>query len=156
MDTQKTLCLTFQSLSEHRDWSAKVNEKTHQFWAFRAFIDRLACTADGYGIAVEVRSEADTTRTCPECGEQDDTNRDGDVFRCPCGHEAHADLCASRTFLEQQAGENAVGSMARPVRLKWVDHCWSELSDSPERESPNEERTNRSTGDGKLASVGTA
>ncbi|MBV0900423.1 transposase [Halomicroarcula salina] len=141
-------------LSAH--WCAEVNEKTHHFWAFRAFIDRLACTAEEYGISVEVRSEADTTRTCPECGEQDNTDRDGDVFRCPCGHEAHADLCASRTFLEQQAGELEVGSMARPVRLKWDGHCWSELSGSPERESPNEERTNRSTGDGKFASVGTA
>jgi len=46
--------------------------------------------------------------------------------------------------------------MARPVRLKWDDHNWSELSRSPERASPNEERTNRSTDDGKLASVGTA
>jgi putative transposase len=140
-------------LSTH--WSAEVNTKTHQFWAFRAFIERLSHTAEEYGITVEVRSEANTTRTCPACGEQDDTNRDGDVFRCPCGHEAHADLCASRTFLEQQAGENA-GSMARPVRLKWDDHNWSEIPHSPERASPNEERTNQSTGDGKIASVGAA
>jgi putative transposase len=139
-------------LSTH--WCAEVNAKTHQFWAFRAFIDRLSHTAEEYGITVEVRSEADTTRTCPVCGEQDDTDRDGDVFRCPCGHEAHADLSASRTFLEQQAGERVVGSMARPVRLTWDDHRWSELSHSPEGASPNEERTNRSTGDGKLASVG--
>ena len=142
-------------LSEH--WSARVNEKTHQFWAYRSFIHRLTTTAEEYGITVRVRSEADTTRTCPECGEQDNTERDGDVFRCPCGHEAHADLCASRTFLEQQAGTNLeVGSMARPVRLKWDDHNWSELSRSPERASLNEERTNRSTGDGKLATVGAA
>jgi putative transposase len=140
-------------LSTH--WSAEVNTKTHQFWAFRAFIDRLSYTAKEYGITVKVRSEADTTRTCPECGEQEDTNRDGDVFRCPCGHEAHADLCASRTFLEQQTGEE-VGSMARPVRLKWDDHTWSELPHSPERASPNEKRTNQSTDDGKFASVGAA
>jgi putative transposase len=140
-------------LSTH--WCAEVNAKTHQFWAFRAFIERLSYTAKEYGITVEVRSEADTTRTCPVCGEQDDTDRDGDVFRCPCGHEAHADLCASRTFLDEQASE-PVRSMARPVRLTWDDHTWSELSHSPERASPNEERTNQSTGDGKLASVGTA
>ena len=137
-------------------WCAEVNAKTHQFWAFRAFIERLSYTAEEYGVTVKVESEADTTRTCPACGEQDDTDRDGDVFRCPCGHEAHADLCASRTFLEQQAGEIEVGSMARPVRLKWDDHNWSELPHSPERASLNEKRTNRSTGDGKLASVGAA
>ncbi|GGN24004.1 hypothetical protein GCM10009021_27070 [Halarchaeum nitratireducens] len=142
-------------LSVH--WSARVNEKTHQFWAYRSFIDRLATTAKEYGIAVEVESEAYTTAECPVCGERDDTERDGDVFRCSCGYEGHADLDASRTFLERQAGTNLeVGSMARPVRLKWDDHNWSELPSSPERASPNEERTNWSTGDGKLVSMGTA
>nr|WP_246984583.1 transposase [Halorientalis marina] len=141
-------------LSEH--WSARVNEKTHQFWAYRSFIDRLATTAEEYGITVEVESEAYTTAECPVCGERDDTERDGDVFRCSCGYEGHADLDASRTFLERQAGESEVGSMARPVRLTWDDHDWSEIPHSPERASPNEERTNQSTGDGKLASVGTA
>jgi len=142
-------------LSAH--WSAEVNEKMHQFWAYRSFIDRLATTAKEYGITVEVESEAYTTAECPVCGERDDTVRNGDVFRCSCGYEGHADLGASRTFLERHAGVNLeVGSMARPVRLTWDDHNWSELSRSPERASPNEERTNRSTGDGKLASVGTA
>ena len=140
-------------LSTH--WCAEVNEKTHQFWAFRTFIKRLSHTAKEYGITVEIRSEANTTQTCPACGEREKTERNGDVFRCRCGHEAHADLCASRTFLEGQAGE-PVGSMARPVRLKWDDHEWSEIPHSPERESPNEKRTNQSTGDGKFASVGAA
>jgi len=141
-------------LSEH--WSAEVNEKTHQFWAYRSFLDRLATTAEEYGITVEVESEAYTTAECPACGEREKTDRDGDVFRCSCGYEGHADLGASRTFLERQAGESEVGSMARPVRLTWDDHNWSELPRSPERASPNEERTNQSTGGGKLASVGTA
>ena len=142
-------------LSAH--WSAEVNEKMHQFWAYRSFTMRLATTAEEYGITVEVESEAYTTAECPVCGERDDTVRNGDVFRCSCGYEGHADLGASRTFLERHAGVNLeVGSMARPVRLTWDDHNWSELSRSPERASPNEERTNRSTGDGKLASVGTA
>jgi putative transposase len=138
-------------LSAH--WSAGVNEKTHQFWAYRSFIDRLATTAVEYGITVEVESEAYTTAECPVCGERDETDRHGDVFRCSCGYEGHADLDASRTFLERQAGEIEVGSMARPVRLKWDDHTWSESPRSLERASPNEERTNRSTGDGKLAFV---
>jgi len=142
-------------LSAH--WSVRVNEKTHNFWAYRSFIDRLATTAEEYGITVEVESEAYTTAECPACGERDETDRNGDVFRCSCGYEGHADLDASRTFLERQAGTNLeVGSMARPVRLTWDDHNWSESPRSPERASPNEERTNRSTGDGKVASVGTA
>ena len=96
-------------------WCAEVNAKTHQFWAFRAFIKRLSHTAEEYGITVEVRSEADTTRTCPACGEQDDTNRDGDVFRCPCGHEAHADLCASRSSNDRLAKKSG----------RWLGPCVS-------------------------------
>ena len=140
-------------LSTH--WSARVNEKTHQFWAYRSFVDRLATTAEEYGITVEIRSEAYTTAECPVCSEHEDIDRDGDAFRCSRGYESHADLDASPMFLERQAGETAVGSMARPVRLRWDDHTWSELSYSPEEASPNEERTNWSTGDGKFASVGT-
>ena len=137
-------------------WSAVVNEKTHQFWAYRSFINRLATTAEEYGITVAVRSEAYTTAECPVCGEREETERTDDTFRCPCGYEGHADLDASRTFLERQAGTYLnVGSMARPVRLKWDDHTWSELSYSPERASPNEERTNQSTSKGKFASVST-
>jgi putative transposase len=138
-------------LSEH--WSAEVNEKTHQFWAYRSFIDRLATTAEEYGIAVEVESEAYTTAECPVCGERDETERDGDVFRCSCGYEGHADLDASWVFLERQVGKE-VGSMARPVRLKWDDHNWSEPPHSPEKARPNEGRTDRSTSDGKVTSMG--
>ena len=139
-------------------WSAVVNEKTHQFWAYRSFIDRLATTAEEYGITVEVKSEVYTTMECPACGERDRTERSGDLFRCPCGYEGHADLGASRTFLEQQAGKGVeVGPMARPVRLKWDNHEWRSTTDAPpvRRPNPNEERTNRSTRKGNLASVGT-
>jgi predicted RNA-binding Zn-ribbon protein involved in translation (DUF1610 family) len=131
-----------------------VNEQTHQFWAHRSFLNRLATIVEEYGIGVEVRSEAYPTAECPACGEREQTERDGDVFRCQCGYEGHADLGASRTFLDRQAGETAVGSMARPVRLTWDDHDWLEPPHSPKRASPNEERTHRGTGDGTLASVG--
>lgn len=51
-------------------WSVETNAKTHNFWAFRAFINRLACTAEEYGISVEVRSEAWTSQECPNCVQQ--------------------------------------------------------------------------------------
>ena len=47
-------------LSEH--WSAVVNEKTPQFWAYRSFIDRLATTAEEYGIRVEGTARASQVR----------------------------------------------------------------------------------------------
>jgi len=39
--------------------------------------------------------------------------------------------------------------MARPVRFEWDDHNWSE---SLRSHRPKEQRTDRSTSDGKLAS----
>ena len=127
-------------------WSATVNLKTHEFWAFRRFINRLNMVCSEYGIQLIETSEAWTTQECPECGERDDTSRTGDAFQCgSCGFEGHADLKASRVFLERETG--SVGSMARPVRLDWDDHQWRPSSSVTEvgRVTPVEGRTNRST-----------
>jgi len=143
-------------------WSVETNAKTHNFWAFRAFVNRLACTAEEYGISVEVRSEAWTSQECPQCGSTERTTRHRDTLTCPCGFEGHADLAASETFLrrhqnsqssdwrtshrESRQRQTAVARpMARPVRLKWNDHEWSES----QRSCSNEERTNP-----QVASVG--
>ncbi len=138
-------------------WSAEVNAKTHNFWAFRRFVDRLECVCEEYGIEVVEKSESWTTQECPECGEREETERNGDVFRCVCGFEGHADLKASKQFLERETGME-VGLMAQPVCLKWNDHNWSEIPHSPEGASPNEERTDRSTRRkvGKVAAVESA
>ena len=69
-------------------WSMRANAKAHNFWAFRAFIDRLACTAEEYGITVEVRPEAWTSQECPQCGSTVDTTRHQDMLTCPCGFRA--------------------------------------------------------------------
>ena len=142
-------------LSTH--WKPEVNAKTHNFWAFRRFIDRLEYVCAEYGIEVVEESESWTTQACPECGSREETARNGDLFRCVCGFEGHADLKASQLFLERETGTD-VGLMAQPVCLEWDDHEWSETPDSPERESPNEERTDRSTRRtvGNVASVESA
>ncbi|WP_254535937.1 RNA-guided endonuclease InsQ/TnpB family protein [Halomarina litorea] len=126
-------------------WSVEANAKTHNFWAFRQFIDRLACTAEEYGMEVEVRSEAWTSQECPNCGSTERTTRHRDTLMCPCGFEGHADLTASETFLRRQTDDAVPRPMARPVCLTWNDHDWSE---SP-RSCSNEERTNP-----QVASVG--
>ena len=120
-------------------WSVETNAKTHNFWAFEQFTERLACTAEEYGISVEVRSEAWTSQECPQCGGTDRTTRHQDTLTCPCGFEGHADLTASETFLKRHT-EQAVKPMARLVRLEWDDHEWSESPRS--HESPKEVRTN--------------
>ncbi|WP_254546871.1 RNA-guided endonuclease InsQ/TnpB family protein [Halomarina pelagica] len=123
-------------------WSVRANAKTHNFWAFRAFIKRLAYTAEEYGITVEVRSEAWTSRECPNCGSTDRTTRHRDTLTCPCGFEGHADLTASETFLRRHETD-VPRPMARPVRFEWDDHDWSEIPHS--HESPKEARTDQST-----------
>jgi putative transposase len=131
-------------------WSVETNAKTHNFWSFRQFTERLVCTAEEYGISVEVRSEAWTSQECPQCGSTDRTTRHQDTLTCPCGFEDHADLTASETFLKRHI-EKAVRPMARPVRFEWDDHQWSESS-RPYR--PKEQRTDPSTvyRDGNVAS----
>jgi len=131
-------------------WSVETNAKTHNFWAFKQFTEQLACTAEEYGISIEVRSEAWTSQECPQCGGTDRTTRYQDTLTCLCGFEGHADLTASKTFLEQQTS-NTVRPMARPVRFQWDDHDWSESSRS---HRPNEQRTDPSTiqRDGNVAS----
>jgi len=147
-------------------WSVRANAKTHNFWAFRAFIDRLACTAEEYGIIVEVRPEAWTSQECPNCGSTEDTTRHRDTLTCSCGFEGHADLTASETFLRrhqnslssdwrtrhkvsrQRHKSNAPRPMARPVCLKWDDHRWSASSRA---HRPNEEHTYPQVTTGKSA-----
>ncbi|MFA9502274.1 RNA-guided endonuclease InsQ/TnpB family protein [Natrinema sp. H-ect1] len=118
-------------------WSVRTNAKLHNFWAFRQFVKRLACTAEEFGITVEVRTEAWTSKTCPNCGSTEDTTRHHDTLTCHCGFEGHADLVASETFLRRY--ETVAGLMARPVCLKWDSHEWLE---SPRSPRPNEEHTN--------------
>ncbi|WP_225335053.1 RNA-guided endonuclease InsQ/TnpB family protein [Halomicrobium urmianum] len=133
-----------------RHWSVETNAKTHNFWAFKQFTERLVCTAEEYGISVEVRSEAWTSQECPHCGSTERTTRHQETLTCPCGFEGHADLTASETFLDRQTDE-PVRPMARPVRFEWDDHTWSA---SPRSHCPKEQRTDLSTvhHDGNIAS----
>ncbi|GAA0265908.1 hypothetical protein GCM10009000_097840 [Halobacterium noricense] len=68
-------------------WSVRTNAKLHNFWAFRRFIDRLVYTAEEFGITVEVRTEAWTSQTCPNCSSTEDTTRHQDTLTCTCGFE---------------------------------------------------------------------
>ncbi len=130
-------------LSTH--WSPRVNEKTHNFWAYRRFISRLKDVCEEYSITVEEESEAWTSQKCPECGEREGTIRHEDSLVCPCGFEGHADLIASESFLRRQ--NNTVGPMARPVYLKWNKHSWREHHGPPSlmETTANEAYTDQST-----------
>lgn len=135
-------------------WSVEVNTKTHSFWAFRTFTDRLSCAAEEYGIEIEERSEAWTSQICPACGSTERTMRHEDTITCTCGFEGHADLSASESFLKQQT--DITRPMARPVRLTWDNHEWRPITPAPplRQTNPNEERTNWSTCEGNATSGG--
>jgi putative transposase len=141
-------------LSTH--WSARVNEKTLNFWAYRRFITHLKDVCEEYGITVEEESEAWTSQTCPECGKREATIRHEDSLACSCGFEGHADLVASESFLRQQT--NAVGPMARPVYLKWNNHTWRDDHSPPSivETTANEDCTDQSTTSGGNVALGEA
>ena len=120
-------------------WSVEANAKTHNFWAFKRFINRLACVCEEYGISLEAKSEAWTSQECPQCGSTDRTHRHQDTLMCRCGFKGHADLTASETFLREHS-DCEIRPMARPVRFEWDDHDWS--GKSHPHESPKEVRTN--------------
>jgi putative transposase len=122
--------------------SPEINEKLENFWAFKQFIDQLRSVCEEYGTEVAEKSEAWTSQTCPECGEQEETVRHRETLTCPCGFEGHADLTAAETFLRQNT-EQQVRPMARPVRFQWDNHEWRSTTDAPELgPNPNEQRTN--------------
>jgi putative transposase len=133
-------------------WSCEVNEKIHQFWVFRAFIDRLACVCEEYGIRLEVESEAWTSQKSPQWAPQ--TERRGIEIHCPV-HVGSRDTPTSQP--QRRSFRTTVRPMARPVRLKRDNHEWR-----PDQRSPptgtmtNEERTTLSHDDGKLATVESA
>ncbi|HET7323743.1 MAG TPA: transposase [Halococcus sp.] len=122
-------------------WSVEANAKTHNFWAFRQFVNRLTHTAEEYGLSVEVRSEAWTSQKCPQCGSTDRTTRHKDTLTCECGFDGHADLVASETFLRRHS-DNVPRPMARPVRFEWDNHDWLAIPHA--HESSKEARTNQS------------
>jgi len=105
-------------------WSVRVNEKTHNFWAFKEVHPPSRVVCEEYGISLEAEPEAWTSQTCPECGDHETTVRHRDTLTCPCGFEGHADLTASETFLRENS-DTEVRPMARPVQFEWDDHEWS-------------------------------
>lgn len=137
-------------------WSARVNEKTHQFWSHGRFRRRLREVLEGeYDISVREVDEYGSSSTCPACGGEC-VGRESNLLTCyDCSFEGHADLAASENILC-----DFVGSMARPAVsrenttekghqavpcLEWDDHRWRRRD---HRFETKEEPADRSTTDG--------
>jgi len=70
------------------------------FFQLRSFVSYKAILA---GVEVVTICPRDTSRTCNDCGVVDKANRTSQAkFRCRhCGHEAHADINASRNIRDK-------------------------------------------------------
>jgi putative transposase len=82
-------------------------------WAYRRVRQRIECLAAEnrvLPIAVDPRG---TSRTCPECGEEDRRNRNGEMFRCiACDHTSDADFVGARNIRYRAIA--ALGSVLSP------------------------------------------
>ena len=72
-------------------------------WHFHQLQESITYKAEKEGIAVEMVDSHNTSQTCSECGESEDTTRDGDHFVChECGYERHADLNAANNIARRE------------------------------------------------------
>ena len=98
-------------------------------WAFfqlRSFIEYKSKLA---GVPVVTVDPRNTSRTCPECGHSEKSNRKGQSeFECrACGHRSHADLVGARNI-----GSRARGAVNNPkVAERHRDLPASEYCDKP-------------------------
>ncbi len=77
----------------------------------------LTYKAEAEGIAVELVDEADTTKTCPNCGERHKPK--GRLYRCPaCGFVSHRDAVGAANILSRHR-HGEVGHVKPPSTIKY-------------------------------------
>lgn len=80
----------------------KQNRQIHS-WAFGELRRYITYKAKEKGIDVKQVDPSYTSQRCYECGEIDNTVRDGNNFKCNgCGHTDHADMNAARNIAVRQ------------------------------------------------------
>ncbi len=93
---------------EHNGRMSRWNHGT-----IRSYIDYKAAAE---GIATKLIDEANTTETCPSCGQRHKPR--GRVYRCPaCGFQAHRDVVGQINLLSRHL-EGAVGRLPAPTVVK--------------------------------------
>jgi hypothetical protein len=66
-------------------------------WVYRRVRQRIECLASENRVRPIAVDPRGTSRTCPECGEEDRRNRKGEAFRCvACDHMGDADFIGAR------------------------------------------------------------
>jgi putative transposase len=108
-----------------RNWGKHGNLDLHG-WAFDRFTSMLDYKAEECGIAVVMKSERNTSKTCSACGRSDDRQRvQRGLYVCECGLVANADSNGAENIrrkvlpnLACDGGDRDNGWLAQPaVRL---------------------------------------
>lgn len=82
-------------------------------WTYRRVRQRIECLAPENRVRLVAVNPRGTSRTCPECGEDDRRNRNGETFRCvSCDHTADADFVGARNIRYRAVA--ALGSILSP------------------------------------------
>ena len=104
-------------------FSKKSNQKVHQ-WAYARLQFMIGYKAELAGLKIKCVSEAYTSQTCPQCGNQTKpTNRN---YRCNhCGFEYHRDGVGAINLWNKVSGRlirPVVGVMASPIGVRFHWH----------------------------------
>jgi IS605 OrfB family transposase len=82
-------------------------------WTYRRVRQRIECLAPENRVRLVVVNPQGTSRTCPECDEEDRRNRNGETFRCiACDHTSDADFVGARNIRYRAIA--ALGSILSP------------------------------------------
>jgi IS605 OrfB family transposase len=82
-------------------------------WTYRRVRQRIECLARENRVRLVAVNPRGTSRTCPECGEDDRRNRYGEMFRCvACDHTSDADFVGARNIRYRAIA--ALGSVLSP------------------------------------------
>ncbi|ABQ47129.1 transposase, IS605 OrfB family [Thermotoga petrophila RKU-1] len=101
-------------IRERADYSDNANQKIHQ-WQFRKLIEMIRYKAEQFGIEVKLISEANTSKTCPNCGAKNNPN--GRRYHCKaCGFEYHRDGVGAINIWKRYPGTGQVVAGLAPVR----------------------------------------
>jgi putative transposase len=81
----------------------KPGKGNSNMWSYRRFKQRLAVTAENYGIPAFEISEDNTSKVCARHGCEVERGPRG-LVRCPHGHAMHADVNAAMNILARGGG----------------------------------------------------
>jgi putative transposase len=88
----------------HNITKDKPYEYNVSFWSYWKLMERIAITAENYGIAVYALDESGTSKHCAYHGIEGQRSPRG-LLHCPMGHTIHSDVNAALNILKKAGGK---------------------------------------------------